>query len=66
MIMAEDSPAAASGESGSPAESSAPLLREPADGVPDPIATAADLARAAAALAAGSGPIAVDAERATG
>ena len=66
MIMAEDSPAAASGESGSPAENSAPLLREPADGVPDPIATAADLARAAAALAAGSGPIAVDAERASG
>ena len=64
--MAEDSPAAASGESGSPAENGAPLLREPADGVPDPIATAAGLARAAAALAAGSGPIAVDAERASG
>ena len=66
MIMADDSPAAASGEFGSPTENSAPLLREPADGVPDPIATAADLARAAAALASGSGPIAVDAERASG
>ena len=32
----------------------------------DPIATATGLARAAAALAAGSGPVAVDAERASG
>ena len=64
--MADDSPAAASGRTGSPTDSGAPLLREPADGVPDPIATATGLARAAAALAAGSGPVAVDAERASG
>jgi ribonuclease D len=64
--MADDSPAAASGRTGSPTNSGAPLLREPADGVPDPIATATGLARAAAALAGGSGRVAVDAERASG
>ncbi len=42
-----------------------PLL-EPAGGVPPVIETAESLAEAAAALAAGSGPVAVDAERASG
>jgi ribonuclease D len=42
-----------------------PLL-EPRDGLPDVIATADALADAAASLAAGRGPIAVDAERASG
>jgi len=42
-----------------------PLL-EPRDGVPDPVSTPAGLAAAAARLAAGSGPVAVDAERASG
>nr|WP_064571766.1 HRDC domain-containing protein [Gordonia sp. LAM0048] len=42
-----------------------PLL-QPADGVPPVLATAAEFADAAAALAAGSGPIAVDTERASG
>jgi len=44
----------------------APLLRAPADGTPDPLTTPAELARAAAGLAAGHGPVAVDAERASG
>jgi ribonuclease D len=42
-----------------------PLL-EPRDGMPPLVASAADLAAATAALAAGTGPVAVDAERASG
>ena len=41
-------------------------LLEPADGLPTVIATAQDLAAAVARLAAGTGPVAVDAERASG
>jgi ribonuclease D len=41
-------------------------LLEPADGLPPVITTAEDLAAAVARLAAGSGPVAVDAERASG
>lgn len=41
-------------------------LDEPADGVPEVVTTDAALLEAAAALAAGSGPVAVDAERASG
>jgi ribonuclease D len=48
------------------ADDAAPLLREPADGVPDPIETADALARYTAQLANASGPVAVDAERASG
>lgn len=50
-------------------ESEAPeplLLTEPADGVPDVIATPAALQSAIDAFAAGEGPIAADAERASG
>ncbi|MGQ7785974.1 HRDC domain-containing protein [Nesterenkonia sp. K-15-9-6] len=43
-----------------------PLLTEPADGVPFVIDTARGLQRCAEALAAGHGPVAVDAERASG
>ncbi|MGI3786026.1 MAG: HRDC domain-containing protein [Janthinobacterium lividum] len=43
-----------------------PLLTEPADGVPDVVATPEALLRTIEALAAGSGPVAVDAERAHG
>ncbi len=50
-------------EAGSPGP--VPLLH-PRDGTPDPIETAADLARAARDFAAGVGPVAVDAERASG
>lgn len=42
-----------------------PLLA-PRDGVPDVVATAEGVAKAAAALASGNGPLAVDAERASG
>jgi ribonuclease D len=42
------------------------VLTAPRDGTPEPISTAAALTRAAKALAAGSGPVAVDAERASG
>ncbi len=42
-----------------------PLL-EPRDGVPVPVTTSAALAAACTALAAGHGPVAVDAERASG
>ncbi len=41
-------------------------LLEPADGLPPVIATAEDLTAAVARLAAGTGPVAVDAERASG
>ncbi|MFC5287811.1 HRDC domain-containing protein [Actinokineospora guangxiensis] len=41
-------------------------LTEPADGTPDVVADAAALDAAAAAIAAGAGPIAVDTERASG
>ena len=49
-------------------ESSAeePRVLEPRDGVPDVIVDPSDLADYAAALAAGSGPVALDAERASG
>lgn len=42
-----------------------PLL-EPRGGTPAPVESAADLARTAAALTAGTGPVAIDAERASG
>ena len=44
----------------------APLLSAPRDGLPALVVTPAGLERAAADLAAGSGPVAVDAERASG
>lgn len=44
----------------------APLLRSPRGGVPTPVTTATELAEASAGLAAGHGPVAVDAERASG
>lgn len=46
--------------------SPAALLREPGDGVPEVTADLAALAEAASRLAAGTGPVAVDAERASG
>ncbi|MFC7327326.1 HRDC domain-containing protein [Marinactinospora rubrisoli] len=44
----------------------APLLREPREGLPPVVGDAAHLARVTAAFAAGTGPVAVDAERASG
>ncbi|HEU5006391.1 MAG TPA: ribonuclease D [Jatrophihabitantaceae bacterium] len=43
-----------------------PLLAEPADGVPEPIESSEQLAELIAAMSAGTGPVAVDAERASG
>ncbi len=43
-----------------------PLLREPADGLPDLITTDRQLGELVAGLAAGHGPVAIDAERASG
>ena len=43
-----------------------PLLSEPADGVPEPITNSAELTKLVALLAAGTGPVAFDAERASG
>lgn len=50
------------------AEQSRPVVRldAPRDGVPRVVADARELARTVAALAAGTGPVAVDAERASG
>ncbi len=42
------------------------VLREPRDGVPQPLTEPARLARLVAALGAGHGPVALDAERASG
>ncbi|MCW2522863.1 MAG: ribonuclease [Frankiales bacterium] len=42
------------------------LLRSPREGTPVPLTTEAELAAAAAGLAAATGPVAVDAERASG
>jgi ribonuclease D len=47
-------------------EPEVPLLREPADGVPEPLTTPEQLADLVARMAAASGPVAVDAERASG
>ncbi|WP_131098832.1 HRDC domain-containing protein [Streptomonospora litoralis] len=48
------------------AEPEAPLLREPRDGLPPVVADSAHLARVVEEFAAGTGPVAVDAERASG
>jgi ribonuclease D len=47
-------------------DSDVPVLREPRDGVPDPITTADQLARTVEAFRRGTGPVAIDAERASG
>jgi ribonuclease D len=49
-----------------PTPETAVVLTAPRDGTPEPITTAAGLSRAAKLLAAGTGPVAVDAERASG
>ncbi|MDO8107901.1 HRDC domain-containing protein [Isoptericola sp. b441] len=49
-----------------PTEPAVVPLEEPAGGVPDVVTSDAALASAAAALSAGTGPVAVDAERASG
>ncbi|QNG18986.1 ribonuclease D [Rhodococcus triatomae] len=59
---APDSPA----ESATTTEPTAVPLLAPRDGVPDVVATPEAVRRAAAALAGGTGPLSVDAERASG
>jgi ribonuclease D len=59
--VADEQPAVAAGE---PVEIA--VLREPRDGVPEPITTTDQLARLAEALRTGHGPVAIDAERASG
>jgi ribonuclease D len=49
-----------------PDESPVPLLREPADGVPDPITTQGQLDELVDRMSRATGPIALDAERASG
>ncbi|MFF5252986.1 ribonuclease D [Streptomyces leeuwenhoekii] len=54
-------------DDGGPSAAEAPIpLLEPREGIPPVIADEAALARVTAAFAAGSGPVAVDAERASG
>ncbi len=59
--MADEQPVP---EAGEPAEVT--VLREPRDGVPEPITAPAPLAALAQALREGRGPVAIDAERASG
>lgn len=60
--------AAGSSDQGDGADTASPveLLTEPADGIPPVTADGTALEEIAAALASGSGPVAVDAERASG
>ncbi|OEV04496.1 HRDC domain-containing protein [Streptomyces oceani] len=63
----ETAPAAATQPRTEDPDSTAPIpLLEPREGVPPVITTAEELARVTAEFAAGSGPVAVDAERASG
>jgi len=59
-------PPAADAAAAPVAERAVVPLTEPRDGVPEPVTTEAALAAATALLAAGTGPVAVDAERASG
>jgi ribonuclease D len=49
-----------------PEQPEIPVLREPRDGVPEPLTDPRQLAALAAAVRAGRGPVALDAERASG
>lgn len=66
MTLDSQNDAAASAPAESPVERTLIDLTEPRDGVPFVIDTERGLARAAEALAAGTGPASVDAERASG
>ena len=63
---AADAEPAPASEAPPPEPPQAPLLAEPADGVPAPIETAEALAALVVRMAAATGPVAVDAERASG
>ena len=71
--LPDTTPRASETEGRSPAEVTTPeqadgipLLHEPSDGVPEIVDSPAGLAEVIAAFAAGHGPVAVDAERASG
>ncbi len=68
MVDPEESGSGAVSDSdeGEPAEPEATPLLEPRDGVPELSVSATEIARAAELLAGGTGPFAVDAERASG
>ncbi|MEU6559224.1 ribonuclease D [Nocardia nova] len=66
MPEADQSDTAQEAPAGQPDPSAAVPLLAPADGVPPVLDSAAEIAAAAARIAAGSGPLAVDAERASG
>jgi ribonuclease D len=67
IIVSSDSPEASEVPvPDEPAERVLVALNMPAGGVPDVVASERDLVRAAEALAAGTGPVALDAERASG
>jgi ribonuclease D len=59
-------PAAQTGTAAEEDDGSLPVLHTPREGIPPVISTQTGLERAAAALAAGTGPASVDAERASG
>ena len=67
-MTTEEGPGSTEGESAAVEETapSYPMLDSPADGVPDVIVDERALTAAAAAIAAGHGPVALDAERASG
>lgn len=54
------------GEGADPADGGPVPLIAPRDGTPDPVAAPAELAEVVARFAAGTGPVALDAERASG
>jgi ribonuclease D len=59
-------PGVSAADVAAPVERHVELLLEPREGLPPLVATSEDLAAAAAALKGGTGPVAVDAERASG
>jgi ribonuclease D len=65
-VVPDEGRAETSADEGTAPERVVVPLLEPADGVPDVIDTPAALAAAIAAFEAGTGPVAVDAERASG
>ncbi|MBO1755400.1 HRDC domain-containing protein [Allobranchiibius sp. CTAmp26] len=62
----DEAPAEGEGAAAEDVAPSYPMLESPADGVPDVIVDERALTAAAAAIAAGHGPVALDAERASG
>lgn len=64
--MSEAEPTPTPETSETPEAPEAPLLSEPADGVPEPLVSSAELTDLVQRMSGASGPLAVDAERASG